>query len=184
MATYRLEVEPLNLGADVKALGLDLSEPETGEPVRGAEAAQIWSRVLPAAAGSEPWALDFVSHVERVRAYCQSHGIGYRDAAPRSVVIHDPETGRLGALLERFEGETFGARAGSPIAGDSTLENELSRRGVDAYHHSFQNYFFCAVCDFESGSLTLLTNRLWTQEVVRRVAPALRDLDVEVVIPT
>ena len=39
---FLLEVEPLDLGADVKAIGLELIEPENREPVRGIEAARIW----------------------------------------------------------------------------------------------------------------------------------------------
>ena len=52
-SVYLLEVEPLDLGADVRAVGLELTEAdENREPIRGADAARIWSRVLPAAAGS------------------------------------------------------------------------------------------------------------------------------------
>jgi len=181
---YWLEVEPLNLGADVKAVGMELIDPASGEPVRGAEAARIWSRVLPAVAGAEPWALDFFSHLDRLRDFCSRHAIPYREAAPRAIVIAVPDAEPLAALLERFQGETFGARAGGPLtSGDAALEGDLARRGVDAYHHAFANYFFCAVCDFENGSLVLLTNRLWASEVIRRVGPVLRDLNVEVSLP-
>ena len=45
------------------------------------------------------------------------------------------------------------------------------------------NYFFCAVCDFENGFLTLLTNRLWASEVIRRLRPVLDELPVEVARP-
>ncbi len=181
---YFLKVEPLDLGADVKAVGLDLVVPESGELVCGAPAARIWSRVLPAMAASEPWALDFFSHLDRLRDYCHRHSIFYRQAAVRSVVIAPPAEAQLAALLERFEGEMFGARAGAPvIVGDPTLEGELARRGVDAYHHVFPHYYFCAVCDFENGFLTLLTNHLWASEVIRRVGPVLRDLAVEVSLP-
>ncbi len=186
---YLLEVEPLNLGVDVKALGLELTEPGTGAPIAGAQGARIWSPVLPVLAGSEPWAFDFFSHLDRVRDFCARHSIDLRDATSRSLVIPAPSADALVALLERFEGETFGARAGGPLGAggssdaarpDSALEGELARRGVDAYHHAYSAYFFCAVCEFSAGSLILLTNRLWTAEVVRRLAPALRNLSVEV----
>lgn len=178
---YRLEVEPLDLGADVRAIGLELLEPESREPTAGADAARIWSRVLPALAGAELWAFDFFSHLDRVREFCDRHAIVYRPAAARALVISPPEGAQLEALLKRFAGETFGARAGGPLeAGDAALEGDLSRRGVDAYHPAFGNYFFCAACDFENGFLTLLTNRLSTSEVVRRLAPAVRNLRVDV----
>ena len=181
---YLLEVDPLNLGEDVRAVGLELIEPRTREPARGPEAARIWGRVLWALAGTEPWGLDFFSHLDRVRDFCARHEIGYRDAAAHSIVVRAPEDSKLAVLLERFAGETFGARAGGPLeAGDPALEGELARRGVDAYHRTFSNYFYCAVCDFENGFLTLLTSRLWAQEVARRITPVLRDLHVEVRLP-
>ncbi len=177
-----LEVEPLDLGADVNAIGLELVEPEAErEPVRGKDAAQIWSRVLAAVAGNEIWALDFFSHLDRLRKYCQLHQIAYREASARSIVIPAPQPEALASLLERFEGETFGARAGGPLAsGDPALEGELARRGVDAYHSAFSNYYFCAVCGFEDGSLVLLSKQLWANEVIRRIRPSLNDLGVEV----
>ena len=133
---YRLDIEALDLGSDVRAVGLDLTEAdENREPVRGKEAARVWARVLQATAGQEPWALDFFSHLDRVRDYCDSHGIPYRQSTQRSLVIPAPETVALEALLERFETETFGARAGAQLApgteSDSALEAELARRGVD-----------------------------------------------------
>jgi hypothetical protein len=39
------------------------------------------------------------------------------------------------------------------------------------------------VYDFESGFLTLLTEKLWTSEVLRRVKPAVAGLPVEVARP-
>lgn len=180
---YVLEVEPLDLGADVKAIGLELIEPESREPVRGADAAAIWSRVLTAVTATEPWALDFFSHLDRLRDYCRRHGIGFRDAAARCVVVEVPKEEWLEEFLHRFEGEMFGARAGARLKeGDAALEGDLARRGVDAYHTTYPNYLFCAVCDFENGFLTLLTKQLWASEVIRRVTPVVKDLRVEVMI--
>ena len=181
---YRLEVDPLDLGTDVKAVGLELIDPQNREPVRGAEAARIWAGTVPALAGAEPWVLDFFSHVDRVRSYCDAHGIACREPAARTLVIPSLAPEKLAALFERFEGETFGARAGSGVTqADAQLEGELSRRGVDGYHAAFTRYFFCGVCDFENGFLTLITNRLWASEVVRRLTPALKDLTVQVQVP-
>ncbi|MBZ5501389.1 MAG: hypothetical protein LAN59_03985 [Acidobacteriia bacterium] len=183
---YLLDIEPLDLGEDVRAVGLDLTEAdENREPVRGPDAARIWSRVLPAVAGPEPWVLDFFSHLERVRDFCDRHGIAYRVASQRSIVIPAPEASALESLLERFQGETFGARAGAlASAGDPGVEGELARHGVDAYHAAFGNYFFCAVCGFEDGSLVLLSRKLWASEVIRRVRPVLKGLDVEIRLPS
>jgi len=185
---YKLDIEPFDLGADVRAVGLELTEAdENREPVRGADAARVWARVLEATAGQEPWALDFFSHLDRVRHYCELHGIAYRQSNPRSLVIPAPRTAPLEALLERFEGETFGARAGTQMAAgatpDSALEADLARQGADGYHGAFPNYYFCAVCTFEDASLVLLSEKLWASEVIRRVRPAVKELDVEVQLP-
>jgi hypothetical protein len=185
---YLLDIEPLDLGADVRSVGLDLVEAdENREPVRGVDAARVWSRVLQATAGQEAWALDFFSHLERVREFCKLHEIAFREANQRSIVVPAPEPEVLESLLKRFEAETFGARAGALVApgaaGDPAVEGDLARRGVDAYHAAYQNYFFCGICAFEDGSLVLLSEKLWASEVIRRVRPAIKGLDVEVRLP-
>lgn len=181
-----LEIEPLDLGADIRAVGLELAEKdENHEPVRGAGAAKVWSRVLTAVAGDQPWALDFFSHLDRVHDYCQRHNISTLEPNARSLVVPAPALDVLEPLLERFEGETFGARAGgSVLSGDPALEGELARGGVDAYQAAFPHYYFCAVCSFEDGSLVLLSDQLWASEVIRRVRPVLSGLDVEVLLPS
>jgi hypothetical protein len=182
---YVLEVEPLDLGPDVKAVGLDLMEVESREPARGSDAGHVWAAALAALAGTEPWALDFFAHVDRVREYCALHAIAFEEkSSGHSLVIPAPSSEPLAGLFERFSGEAFGTRAGSLlVAGDPAVESELARRGVDAYHAAFRNYLFCAVCDFENGFLTLLTEKLWTSEVLRRVKPAVASLPVEVTRP-
>jgi len=182
---YVLEIEPLDLGADVKAVGLDLMEVESREPARGSDAAHIWAAAVAALAGTEPWVLDFFAHLARVREYCNSHAITFEEkSSGHLIVIPAPSPEQLVELIGRFAGETFGARAGSLLAaGDTPVESELARLGVDAYHAAFRNYLFCAVCDFENGFLTLLTEKLWTSEVLRRVKPAVAGLPVEVARP-
>ncbi|SRR5579871_1002419 len=179
---YILEVEPLDLGADVKAVGLELVDIEEREPVRGRAAARVWAAALGALAGDEPWALDFFSHLDRVRDYCRLHGVAFEEkAGGHSLLIPAPSGDALAELFERFAGETFGSRAGALAkSGDPAVENELARRGVDAYHATFRNYLFCAVCDFENGFLTLLSEKLWASEVLRRIKPAAAALPVEV----
>lgn len=183
---YLLDIEPMDLGPDVRAVGLELVEAdENREPVRGKDAARIWSRVFWATTGKEPWTLDFFSHLDRIRDYCQNHQIAFREASQRSIAIPAPELPQLEAFFDRFQNETFGARAGGLVeSGDPALEGELARRGVDAYHKAFPNYFFCAVCGFEDGSLVLLSEKLWASEVIRRVRPVVEDLEVEVRLPT
>ena len=182
---YVLEVEPLDLGADVKAVGLDLMEVESREPAHGSDAAKIWAAALAALAGPEPWALDFFAHLDPVRGYCRLHEIAFEEKiSNRCLVIPTPSPEALTGLIERFAGETFGARAGSPlVAGDPAVEAELARHGVDAYHAAYRNYVLCAVCDFENGFLTLITEKLWTSEVLRRVKPAVISMGVEVARP-
>jgi hypothetical protein len=183
---HLLDVEPLDLGPDVRAIGLELTEAdENREPVRGIDAARVWSRVLRATAADDIWALDFFSHLDRVREYCNQHRLEYREAGKRSIVIPAPELPVLESLIDRFQGETFGARAGVLVAEtDKALEGELARRGADAYHTAFQNYFFCAVCGFGDGSLVFLSQKLWAGEVIRRARPALEGLDVEIRLPS
>ncbi len=184
---YLLDIEALDLGAELRAVGLDLVEAdENREPARGEDAARVWSRVIRATAGSERWVLDFFSHIDRVRDFCEGRGIGYREANKRSIVIPAPEGDVLEGLIGRFQSETFGVRAGGALAGegsDSVLEGDLARRGADAYHQAFPNYYFCAICGFEDGSMVMLSEKLWASEVIRRVKPVVKDLKVEVRLP-
>jgi hypothetical protein len=177
-----LEVELLDLGADVRAVGIELFEAgEDREPVRGEIAAKVWSRVIPALAGKESWALDFFSHLDRVCEYCKNHAISFRDTANRCVVIPALEQIALESLFARFEAETFGARAGALVTDeDAALESDLSRRGADAYQPVFSNYHFCAICDFEEGSLVVLSTQLSASEIVRIARRALDGVDIEV----
>ena len=180
----RLEIESLDLGADVRAVGFELIESDTREPVRGLEAAGIWSVILPALAAAEPWALDFFAHIERVREFCNHGQISFRQPNAHVLVVPAPPAEQLQNLLNRFAPETFGVRAGGPlVSGDATLEAGLAKNGVDAYHTPFVNYEFCGVCDFDNGFFTLLSERLWATEVIRRTRAALTGLQVDVVRP-
>ncbi len=107
---FSLDVQALDLGSDVKAVGCELVETENREPVRGKEGAEIWSAIFLALAGSESYVVDFFSHVDRVREFCKSRGIALREAAERCVVLPQPNQAELRQLFERFEGETFGIR--------------------------------------------------------------------------
>ena len=181
---FSLDVETLDLGGEVKAVGLELLGTESREPVRGKEAAAIWAAAFPALAADEIFVLDFFSHVDRVREFCKMNEMHYRDAAERCVVLRQPTETQLQQIFERFEGETFGVRVGAAIEGpDAALEKELSRRGLDSYQNAYERYTFCAVCEPEDGWGTLLSKTLWPTEVIRRVRPALQRFDVYLARP-
>jgi hypothetical protein len=175
LPAFSLDVETLDLGASVKAVGLQLVETESREPVKGADAAEVWAAVFPALANGEFFAVDFFSHIDRVREFCKARETAYREAAERCVVLPEPGSQTLQQLFERFERESFGVRGGAGAkAGDAPLEKELSRRGLDAYEAAYGRYTFCAVCEPEDGWVTLLSTTLWPSEVIRRIRPALQ----------
>jgi hypothetical protein len=178
----RLEVESLDLGMGVRGVLLELIEPQTRAPIIGSEAARIWAAVVPGLAGSEPWVFDFFAHLDRVRDFFRARGIFAREG--EIAVVENPQTEILPGIIERFEGETFGVRAGAAVtAEDAPLEGALARRGVDAYQEAYSKYSFCAVCDFENGFLTVLSGQLWASEVIRRARAALEGSQVEVARP-
>lgn len=181
---YTLDVQAMDLGASTKAVGLELLETESREPVHGKEAAMIWGAALPALAAKEPLVVDFFSHLERVREYCKMHTLTFRESANRCLVVTPASPEQMTKLFERFEKETFGIRAGAAAAEeDVAVETELSRRGLDAYQNAHTRYTFCAVCEPEDGWVTLLSESLWASEVIRRVRPALQNHDVYLVRP-
>ena len=181
---YSLDVQALDLGNEVKAVGMELVETENREPVRGNEGAEIWSEILPALAAKEAFAVDFFSHLDRVREFCKTHKINWREAAERCIVIPSPSIEELRQLLQRFEGETFGIRAGNAAqTADAALEGDLSKRGLDAYQQAYARYTFCAVCEPEDGWVTVLSDSLWPSEIIRRVRPAIQRFDVHIARP-
>ena len=181
---FSLDVQALDLGGDMKAVGLELVGTENREPVRGKDAAEIWSAVFPALAGNESYAVDFFSHIERVREFCKTREIAIRDAAERCVVLPQPSSQQLREIFERFEGETFGIRAGTATqSADAALEGTLSKRGLDAYQPVYARYTFCAICEPEDGWVTLLSESLWPSEVIRLVRPAIHPFDIHIARP-
>jgi len=181
---YSLDVQAMDLGNEVKAVGLELVETENREPVRGKEGAEIWSEIFPALAGQDAFAVDFFSHLDRVREFCKTRKIAWREAAERCIVISSSGTEELQQIFERFKGETFGIRAGSAVrTADAALEGDLSKRGLDAYQHAYARYTFCAVCEPEDGWVTVLSETLWPSEIIRRVRPAVHKFDVHIARP-
>ncbi len=177
----RLTVEALDLGPGVRAVALELVDPEIEEPVAGGETAALWSRALVALAADETLVLDFQAHLERVREFCSEHDVQFRETEAGGVVVTDKDPDALSRLMERFEGETFGARAGKLVdEGDVELERGLRRRGLDAYHEAYPRYLFCAICELETGSVTLVSERLWASETARRLRAALKEFPVSV----
>jgi hypothetical protein len=181
---FSLDVEAMHLGDGVKSVGLELVETENREPVRGKQAAEIWAAIFPALAHDEYYVVDFFSHIDRVEEFCKARKIEYREASGRCLVLPQPRQSRLFQLFERFEGETFGIRAGTTTeTPDAALEGDLSKRGVDAYQPAYERYLFCAVCDLEDGWVTLLSATLWASEVIRRVRPAAQPFDIYIARP-
>lgn len=181
---FSLDVQALDLGAGVKSVGLELLETENREPVRGKEAAEIWSAVFPALVADEPCGVDFFSHLDRVREFCKARGIALREAAERCVVLPQPSQELLRQIFERFEGETFGIRVGAAANdSDASLEGDLSKRGLDAYQPAYARYTFCAICEPEDGWVTLLSETLWPSELIRRLRPAVQPFDVHITRP-
>ena len=181
---FSLDVQALDLGVGVKAVGLELLETENREPLRGKEAAEIWSAVFPAFVAGESYVVDFFSHIDRVREFCKVRGIALREAAERCVVLPQPSPELLRQIFERFEGETFGLRAGAGAnEADAPLERDLSKRGLDAYQSAYAHYTFCAICEPEDGWVTLLSETLWPSEVIRRLRPTVRPFDVHIARP-
>jgi hypothetical protein len=181
---YSLDVQAMDLGPGVKAVGLELIETESREPLRGPDAAEIWAPTLIALAAKETYVVDFFSHLDRVREFCASHGIAIREAASRCVVIPQPSQELLQLLVVRFESETFGLRVGpTPAEADIELEKELSHRGLDAYQAAYSRYTCCAICEPDDGWVTLLSDSLWPSEIIRRVRPALQPFDVYIARP-
>lgn len=177
----RLTVEPLDLGPDVRALALSLTDSEDEEPIAGGDAAPLWSRALLALAGEEPLVLDFFAHLDRVKEFCENQDIRFRQTAAGGIAVTETDSDALARVFERFEAETFGARAGEPLkSGDENLENDLRRHGLDAYHQAFPRYLYCAICELETGSVTLVSNALWASEVSRRLRGTLREFSVSV----
>jgi hypothetical protein len=181
---YSLDIQALELGADVKAFGLELIETESREPVRGPEAASIWAPALLSLAAAESFVHDFFSHLDRVRDFSNAHNIAYRESASRCLVISQPSLDVLRSLFARFEAETFGLRVG-PAAQDEdpALEKELSHRGLDAYQPAYPRYTLCAICEPSDGWVTVLSDSLWPTEIIRRVRPALQPFDVYIARP-
>jgi hypothetical protein len=181
---YSLDVQAMDLGPGVKAVGLELIETESREPLRGQKAAEIWAGALAVLPSGEPCVVDFFSHLDRVREFCASHSIVAREAAPRCLVIPQPSQKLLNLLFARFESETFGLRIGEAAAEpDPALENELSHRGLDAYQPAYSRYTCCAICEPNDGWVTLLSESLWPSEIIRRVRPALQPFDVYIARP-
>jgi len=181
---YSLDVQAMDLGSDTKAVGLELIETESREPLRGEEAASIWAAVFPALTDDEAWVLDFFSHLDRVREYCKLHEVEFREAANRCLVIQPLAGEKLRALIVRFAGETFGLRCGAAAKeADAVVESELSHRGLDAYQDAYTRYTFCAICEPDDGWMTLLSQNLWPSEIIRRARPALQPFDVHIARP-
>jgi hypothetical protein len=181
---FSLEIQSLDLGPGIKSVGLELIGTENREPVTGRPAAEIWSAVALALAAGEAYAVDFFSHIVRVADFCTAHHIGFRPAAGRCLVLQEPNAQQMRELFERFEPESFGFRVGAIVKQpDAALEANLSKRGLDAYRQAYDRYTFCGILEAKDGWFTLLSDTLWSSEVMRRVRPALLPFGVYLARP-
>jgi hypothetical protein len=184
LPAFSLDVQALELGADVKAIGLELLETDSREPVRGKQAAEFWAAAVPLLANNQPYVLDFFSHLDGVREFCAARNIAFRDTGARSLLISQPSREELKEICERFAGETFGLRSGERSKEDDLeLAKDLSGHGVDGYRNAYQRYSFCAICELDDGWVTLLSETLWPSEVARRLRPAAREFSVDISRP-
>jgi hypothetical protein len=181
---FSLEIQSLDLGPGIKSVGLELIGTENREPVTGSHAAEIWTAVALALAAGETYAVDFFSHIARVADFCIAHHIGFRPATGRCLVLQEPNAQQMRELFERFEPESFGFRVGAIVKQpDADLEAHLSKRGLDAYREAYDRYTLCGILEAKDGWFTLLSDTLWSSEVIRRVRPALLPFDVYLARP-
>src|SRR5260370_17174172 len=110
LPAFSLDVQALDLGADVRAVSLEILETESREPVRGKQATDFWSAVLPLLTAGEPFVLDFFSHLERIRDFCVAKKIAFREAGTRCIRLPQPPPEQLHHLFQPFEPQTFPLR--------------------------------------------------------------------------
>jgi hypothetical protein len=181
---FSMEVQSLDLGPDVKSVGFELIGTENREPVTGPQAAEIWTAVVLALAAGEAYTIDFFSHIVRVADFCIAHHIGFRPASGRCLVLHEPKAEQLRELFARFEAESFGVRVGALLRQpDAALEDDLSKRGLEAYRDAYARYTFCGILEAYDGWFTVLSETLWSSEAIRRIRPALQPFDVYLARP-
>jgi hypothetical protein len=181
---FSLDVQALDLGPNTNALGIELIDTQSREPVKGKEAVEIWAAVLEALPGAEPFVVDFFSHLDRVRGFCEQRKISFRLGAERCLVLAQPDAQQLHEILDRFSTETFGMRAGAAASDpDLALEGQLSKRGLDAYQEAYARYEFCAVCEPDDGWLTLLSDTLSSTVAIQRLRPAVQPFDIYISLP-
>ena len=132
-ALYRLEIEPLDLGDGIKGVSLDLVDRETGEPPAGQESARIWAAIVRALAGNAPWTLDFFAHLDRVREFCERHGVIFREpAASRALLIPSPAEPLAADADRTIRRRNVRRSRGRPVAGKRSGTDRRpgeSRRG-------------------------------------------------------
>ena len=182
--SYRLEVAAFDLGQDVKAVGLELIDPETRDPVGGSEAARIWAAVLLSLAGETPWALDFFAHLERVEEFCKSRGIAFRQPNEHVLILLKQLAEPLGTLFERFAGETFGIRAGETVdAGDDDVEGKPGTQGRGRLSHDICELFILRGVRLRERLSNRIKRTIRASEVIRRLRTGLLGMRVEIARP-
>ena len=129
----------MDLGPAVKAVGLELIETESREPLRGPEAARHLGRGIDRSRRHRSLRLS-ISSVTSI-AFANSAPptpSPIREAASRCLVIPQPSLELLRLIFARFEvGNVRHARWSRCAKRRCALESELSHRGLDAYQPAY-----------------------------------------------
>ena len=138
-----------------------------------------------ALAAKESFALDFFSHLDRVREFCNTHSIPFREAAARCLVVPQPSLEQSSPAARTLRSEDIRHARGCR---DANTEIRLWRTNflIAAWTPTsppIARYTFCAVCEPDDGWVTVLSDTLWPSEVIRRVRPALQPFDVYIARP-
>jgi len=106
---YSLDVQPWNSAPTPGCRTGTTGDAKPRAFARERSSANLGRRLL-CPRGKEMLLLDFFSHVERVREFCNTHAIAYREAAPRCLVVPYLSTEQLANCSRARSGNVRHAR--------------------------------------------------------------------------